>query len=98
MVVSLSFVYLINSNFTVRISFLSSPSVTNFKTFNPDEATGPDNIRLMVIKELASQIAPILTIIFNISIETSKVPDDWRTATVTPAYYRVKSTSQQLTD
>lgn len=37
-------------------------------------------------EKLSSEIAPILTIIFNFSMEKEKLPDDWRTADVTPAY------------
>jgi hypothetical protein len=46
-------------------------------TLNPAKAAGPDNIRPRVLKELANKLAPILTIIFNIAINTDD-PQDWR--------------------
>ena len=32
------------------------------------------------------EIAPILTLIFNLSLETGEVPVDWRTADAVPVY------------
>jgi hypothetical protein len=57
--------------------------LTNLK---PHKAAGPDNIKPAILKELAPQIAPILTTIFQKSIETSEIPEDWRNAHVTPVY------------
>lgn len=53
---------------------------------NPTKAAGPDNIRPRVLKELANELAPILTIIFNRSINTGEVPQNWRSANVSPVY------------
>lgn len=53
---------------------------------NPNKAAGPDNIRPKILKELAIEIAPILTIIFRRSLETGEVPPDWRSANVSPVY------------
>jgi hypothetical protein len=40
----------------------------------------------MVLKELASEISPTLSIIYNVSIKADKIPDDWRSAVITPAF------------
>jgi hypothetical protein len=40
----------------------------------------------MVLKELASEISPILSIIYNVSIKAGKIPDDWRAAVITPVF------------
>jgi hypothetical protein len=56
------------------------------KNLNPHKAAGPDNIRPMVLKELASEISPILSIIYNVSIKASEIPNDWRSAVITPAF------------
>ena len=53
---------------------------------NPNKAAGPDNIRPKILKELAAEIAPILTIIYRRSLETGEVPPDWRSANVSPVY------------
>jgi hypothetical protein len=40
----------------------------------------------IILKELAPEIAPTLTTIFNKSINSGEVPTDWRNAHVTPIY------------
>ena len=45
---------------------------------NPRKATGPDNIHARILKDYASELAPILTIIFNKSLQEGTVPEDWR--------------------
>ena len=65
---------------------------------NPNKATGPDNIRPKILKELAAEIAPILTIIFRRSLETGEVPPDWRSANVIPVYKKVIATKLRTTD
>jgi len=56
------------------------------KNLNSYKAAGPDNISPRVLKELASDIGPILLLIYRKSLHTSIIPDDWRTANVTPVY------------
>ena len=51
-----------------------------------NKASGPDEISPKILKELHHEIAPILTLIFNLSLETGVVPIDWRTADVVPVY------------
>jgi hypothetical protein len=52
---------------------------------------GPDNIT-RVLKELATHIAPILTIIFLCSYQTSEVPATctWKSANICPVYKKGK--------
>ena len=53
---------------------------------NPNKTTGPDGLPPRILKELSSQIAPILTKIVRMSLETGEIPDDWRTANVSPIF------------
>ena len=53
---------------------------------NPGKACGPDLLPARVLKELASEISPLLTTIFQKSLDTSYVPKDWRTANVTAIF------------
>ena len=53
---------------------------------NPGKAAGPDNLTSRILKELHSEIAPILTDIFNSSLLEGAVPKDWKNANVTPVY------------
>ena len=49
---------------------------------SPNKASGPDEISPKILKELHHEIAPILTLIFNLSLETGVVPLDWRRACI----------------
>jgi hypothetical protein len=51
-----------------------------------DAAAGPDGIGPRLLKELASELAPVLAVIFNRSLSEGKVPEDWREANVTPIF------------
>ena len=53
---------------------------------NPAKATGPDKLPPRVLKELSTQLAPILTMIYRLSLNTGQVPADWRHALVSPVF------------
>lgn len=54
---------------------------------NPHKAAGPDNIKPCILKELAQEIAPILSImIFKFAYNTSQVPDEWYSAVAHPVF------------
>jgi hypothetical protein len=50
------------------------------KQLNPYKAPGPDSISPRILKELATDISPLLQLIFQKSLDTGVVPDDWRIA------------------
>ena len=61
--------------------------ITNLlEDLKPHKSPGPDNLGPQLLKELAEDIAPLLLMIFRKSLATGQVPDDWRTANVTPAF------------
>ena len=53
---------------------------------NPRKATGPDCIHARILKYCASELALILTMIFNMSLQEGRVPEDWRHANVTAIF------------
>ena len=53
---------------------------------NPTKAAGPDGIPPRVLRELAREVAPILTKIYRSSPQTGEVLRDWREALVTPVF------------
>ena len=57
-------------------------------SLNIHKATGPDGISARVLKEMHSSIAPILKVIFDCSLNTGVVPNDWKIANVTPLLRR----------
>ena len=50
------------------------------------KSMGPDEIHPRVLRELAEEIAEPLSIIYQCSLLTGEVPEDWRLANVTPIY------------
>ena len=53
---------------------------------NIHKAPGPDGLSARVLKECSSEIAPVLTYIFNESLAQGAVPDDWRLANAAPVF------------
>ena len=60
------------------------------KGLNPNKASGPDEISPRLLKELHNEVTPILTQIFQKSLETGIVPADWRHAVISPVYKKGK--------
>ncbi len=56
------------------------------KSIDTSKATGPDGVSPKMLKATANTIAPILTCIFQKSIETCCFPEDWKIANVTPLH------------
>jgi hypothetical protein len=48
------------------------------------KATGIDKISAKVLRAAASAIAPSLTEIFNMSMDSNQFPSDWKAARVIP--------------
>ena len=55
------------------------------KNLKPNKAARPDKIRPLVLREL-QDITSILEAIFTKSLDTRKLPDDWKSANVVPIY------------
>ena len=53
---------------------------------NSNKASGPNNIPNRILKNLADDIAPILTTIFQTSLDTGLLPQDWLRASISCAY------------
>ncbi|CAH1257246.1 SLCO3A1 [Branchiostoma lanceolatum] len=53
---------------------------------NPAKASGPDLVPCRILRDYATEISPILHIIFNQSLESGQVPADWRSAFINPIF------------
>ena len=51
-----------------------------------DKSPGPDSLHPRVLKEVATEIVDALVIIFQNSLDSGVVPEDWRVANVTPLF------------
>ena len=59
---------------------------TLLENLNPNKSMGPDGLHPRVMKHLAAVIAPSLTAIYNKSLQTGEVPQDWRKANIAPIF------------
>ncbi len=64
---------------------------------NPHKGAGSDGLFPKVLKALSSHIASVLARMFNRSLQTAQVPEDWRRAIVTPVAKSPRSTDPRLT-
>lgn len=55
-------------------------------SLDTSKSPGPDEIHPRVLKEVAASIAPALTILYNNTLKSHNVPDDWRTALITALF------------
>ena len=66
---------------------ITSPGIEKLlQKLDPSKASGPDELKPRLLKELAHEISPILSLIYQKSLDTGDVPTDWRTAHVSPIY------------
>ena len=63
------------------------------KNLNPGKAAGPDRLKPILLKELCEEIAPIIQVIFERSIQTGKLPAEWCRAQVSPIFKKCDKTS-----
>ena len=66
------------------------------RKINANKARGPDMIPVRILKELAEEISPSLTAIFQKSLDLGTVPDDWRSANVS-AFFKKGTVSRPAT-
>ncbi len=70
--------------------YMADPLITGLEVrhavdgLNPHKGAGPNGLFPKVLKALNSHVAPVLARMFNLSLQTAQVPEDWRRAMVTP--------------
>jgi len=62
------------------------------------KASGPDNLPARFVKEVAYEISPILTLIFQASLDQGMLPSIWKTAKVVPLLRRAINQIHITTD
>ena len=60
-----------------------------------NKATGPDGIPGNILKMCANELAEVLRILFQCSLNTGIVPEDWRLANIVPLYKKGKKTQAE---
>ena len=56
------------------------------------KASGPDNLPARFLKEVANEIAPVLTVIFQASLDQGSLPSIWKTAAIVPIFKKGNKT------
>jgi hypothetical protein len=56
------------------------------KNINTDKVNVPDNISNKVLKSCAEELAPVISHIFQLSLETGSLPTDWGNANISPIF------------
>ena len=75
------------TNEQAKVIFGEEGVVLNkFKHLDPNKAMGPDGIHPRVLKECCEQLAWPFNILYMRSFKHGVLPDDWKTAEVTPIY------------
>ena len=59
---------------------------SKFLQINPNKSPGPDCLDPSVVKQTAKPLAPTLSYIFNIAMESGRVPDQPKIAKVLPIF------------
>ena len=58
------------------------------KELKPHKGTGPDEVPSRILKIGAEELAPALVKLYQYSIDTGEVPQEWRDANVVPIFKR----------
>ena len=72
------------------ITFTEPGIIKLLQGLQPNKATGPDSIPPRILKDLAQELAPTLTILFQQLYDSGTTPQDWRDANVAPIFKKGK--------
>ena len=67
-----------------------SAIMTKLQKLKVDKSPGPDEIHPRVLKELATVIAQPLRHIFQLSLDSGVIPEDWRSSNITAIFKKGK--------
>ena len=59
---------------------------------------GPDKLPARFLKEVAAEVAPALSIIYQASLDQGVLPAVWKTATIVPIYKKGSRSAAVITD
>ena len=66
--------------------FTSNGIVKLLSDLSPSKASGQDLLPTRILKLVASEIEPVLSVIFQQSYDTGTVPTDWTQASITTVF------------
>ena len=75
-----------DNNFLNTFKFEESEILQAISNIKVNKTPGPDRISPRILKEAKNELVKPLSILFNKSLNTGKVPDEWKLANVTPIF------------
>ena len=75
------------------ISFTESDLYSVLKSLNPNKTPGPDNVHPQLLKNCAHSLTKPLFLLFVQSLNSGKLPKEWKMANVTPIFKKGSKTS-----
>ena len=90
----LYFVLAINSVFVLIIGINEDMVIKYLLKLKESKAPGDDGLHPKLLKKIATEITKLLCAIFHKSLDDSEVPEDWRSANITPVFNKKAVLSQ----
>ena len=56
------------------------------KDLNPTKAMDPDELHLRILKELVAELGPVFEHLFQQSLDTGEIPEEWSLANICPLF------------
>ena len=75
-----------NGKFVTNLVIKESQVKDKFSNLNPNKSPGPDTLYPRLLKELSDELAGPLANLFNMSIENSTLPKDWKITEITAIF------------
>ena len=76
-----------NHTLTMPTVLFTTNGIENLlSNLDPNKAQGPDRISPYILNYCATEISPILQVIFTQSLNTGKLPLDWLKADICPVF------------
>ena len=69
---------------------------TPLKGLNPSKALGPGELHPRILKELATELGPVIANLFQQSIDTGEIPKEWSLANICPLFKKVRAIIAQF--
>ena len=74
-----------------QLRFTSDGVEKLLRDLNPRKASGPDEIPARLLQKMSKQLAPAMAAIYNQSLESGTLPEQWKTAWIAPVFKKGSS-------